>query len=74
MEWKPIESAPRDGTRVLVFAPLKTSGKASKRLSPNPVVVAHFMDRWGWLSIPSQFSLLPTHWMPLPPPQTGEKI
>lgn len=54
--WMPIESAPRDGTRVLTFDP----GFIGIHLD--------WFDRQdavsGWLGEP-------THWRPLPPPPAG---
>ena len=63
--WRPIETAPKDGTLVIVGAPGYASVSA----------------RWGWESpwidgwwcdghrsdaVGPEFT--PTHWMPLPPP------
>ena len=57
MEWQPIETAPKDGTRVLIF-------------SVDEVVVAHYEgDMW----CENEYDNLwhnPTHWMPLPEPPT----
>ena len=70
--WRPIESAPRDDTRILVWRP-----RASE-FCPNVGV-----DRWrminckkpyeGWAM--SSTVSQPTHWMPLPPPpqEGGDK-
>ncbi|WP_427916320.1 DUF551 domain-containing protein [Stenotrophomonas maltophilia] len=60
MTWKPISSAPRDGTEVLLW---DGSGQA----------VCHWDGKhWaliytGWHAVDSQFDD-PTHWMPLPEP------
>lgn len=63
-EWKPIESAPKDGTPVLLFA-RHIYAESSTR-----VVGAYLLD-YGWLaqSYAGQGSarLDPSHWMPLPP-------
>lgn len=67
-EWQDIATAPRDGTAVLVFAPLKLTGRPSRRARSEPRMVAAFHARWGWLSIPNQIQLSPTHYMDLPPP------
>jgi hypothetical protein len=53
--WRPISTAPRDGTDVLIYDPTDTK---------NPVAVdwySHDADTPGWLGNP-------THWQPLPPP------
>ena len=74
-QWKNIESAPRDGTKILVYT------------VQGDVELSEFYEFWydryeevesglyrkireksyeGWNSNP------PTHWMPLPPPPTGD--
>jgi hypothetical protein len=62
--WQPIETAPKDGTRILVFIdngddPIKTGGERDT-------------DKACWISSWSGEVLYPpTHWMPLPPaPET----
>lgn len=64
--WQPIETAPRDGTRVLVWDG-KHGGHYVARYDED--------DLWEWGNDLCG-SLEPTHWMPLPPepPTTcGEK-
>lgn len=72
MEWQPIETAPRDGTAIFVWA-------TREGWRDNPRMVAarwyHSANSWyvygcgptkhseQWLD-----SCNPTHWMPLPPP------
>ena len=63
-EWQPIETAPKDGTDVLVVA----DGVVSE---------AEYWgdDRGWWLAntAPTDYidsQVWPTHWMPLPPPPT----
>jgi hypothetical protein len=69
-EWQPIETAPKDGTRIDVWVPtwLRTGNRM-----PN----AKWRDgRWSfwweptqeWLSIEEEYEGGPSHWMPLPPP------
>jgi hypothetical protein len=70
-DWQPIETAPRDGTLILVYRPLAHTGGdaaitvaktvASPRMSPHGV--EHFTDR----------AHHPTHWQPLPEPPTCAK-
>jgi hypothetical protein len=61
-EWKPIETAPKDGTRVLLYVRNGWFG----------CVVGRFNARannraGGWLA--DRFSISnPSHWMPLPDP------
>lgn len=72
-EWQPIETAPKDGTRLLIY-------------SPENVAVAHWeeweqLDYGGWLILEKETShgiiecsciYYATHWMPLPkPPQAS---
>lgn len=59
--WSPIETAPMDGTRVMVFC----LGEAR---------IARW-NGYSWLTVPGDYTLRkdypPTHWMPLPdPPST----
>lgn len=70
MEWQRMDSAPRDGTRVLLIVP------------PHGVSTGHFdMARSNWgpdASLWIAHSVLnkeahPTYWMPLPlPPEVGQ--
>jgi hypothetical protein len=66
-EWLPIESAPKDGTRVLIFTP--------DALDIENTFSATFDDGEWWESRAlqdgtsrSNVDCDPTHWMPLPPP------
>ena len=55
--WRPIDTAPKDGTTVLVA---------------NDKYVAEgsfFTGYWSW-GMPIADEIQPTHWMPLPPPPT----
>lgn len=61
MGWQPIETAPKDGTRILVFRE-NEDGHEQKRIG-----VDYFKRGVWWLS---RTQMRPTHWMPLPePPQ-----
>lgn len=71
-EWQPIETAPKDGTPVLIAA--HDNGMSSQ---PRHVLVAHwsysFSDDGEWLRDEGEeFSQTwpPTHWQPLPDPPT----
>lgn len=78
-DWKPIESAPRDGTEFQAWImPEESDGgywEPKARFNPDSEVfelwgrVDYDQDGWDcyhWLH--------PTHWMPLPPPpQEGEE-
>ena len=52
MTWQPIETAPRDGTRVLVY----------ERDAALGAISLNWVDQDGW------WLGHPTHWMPLPTP------
>ena len=68
--WRPIESAPKDGTSFLAFA----ADPISK--DPNYFGVAQWAERQNWhpRSVEGwfwSFSIRPTHWMPLPSSPSG---
>lgn len=65
--WQPIETAPRDKTRVLLWC---TAGRYHNPFS----VTGYFLVEQNcrsWVDTYSGEDLPPpTHWMPLPPPPT----
>ena len=73
--WRPIETAPTDGTLVLLYGP--------KSLQGGKVVDKHLVtaDRYaqpndrkgfiGWGKFNAEY-WPPTHWMPLPDPPPAE--
>jgi hypothetical protein len=63
MDWQLIESAPTDGTHVLVFAP------GVEGLSDLMAVAAYHPDA-GWCIDELRW---PTHWMRLPPKPTTQR-
>ena len=70
-DWQLIKTAPRDGTRVLVYAE-RVVGEASYRLDEDE----GGPDAWWWSRSGPGTSHLgdspihPSHWMPLPTPPT----
>jgi hypothetical protein len=69
--WQPIETAPKDGTAILLWAPYyawsvwQGCWSGTGWIVPNPVIgddlsVAGHLPLGGY----------PTHWQPLPPPPT----
>lgn len=77
MKWQPIESAPRDGTPVLVWR------------GPTDIFVAHYVspvDVFGpddsddyvkrWWSTDGQdlTGPMPSHWTPLPEPPSDQGV
>ena len=74
MNWQPIETAPKDGTHVLLSDGIKVrTGWFTKWHSPFAA-----KDAEGWaLNWNSEFSvpdetMEPTHWMPLPDAPEGK--
>lgn len=65
MEWQPVETAPTDGTDVIVADPDRLSAEWH-------IFTARCVDgRWFRSNIASLPSTVrPTHWMPLPEPPT----
>lgn len=60
-EWRPIETAPKDGTRILVHVP-----GFGQEISAWSLRMATGEHEWFGLARD------PTHWMPLPePPEVG---
>jgi len=74
MNWQKIDSAPKDGTRVLVFVPMYVGPNLESNLdyhkASSGVFAAYFVDRdWtvgNHLAYDSSFSIEPTHWRELP--------
>lgn len=70
MEWQNIETAPKDGTPVLVF-PATWSGRTASvaiwdddKYAKKPRPYWHREDGFGRVTISRENP--PTHWMPLP--------
>lgn len=64
MDWKPIDTAPRDGTSVLVYAP------GVEGLGSIQSVACYHPDA-GWCIDELRH---PTHWAPLPDGPSPEEI
>lgn len=60
--WLPIESAPQDGTPLLLFA------RCKKATAPIPVIGWGYQGEWVELAFAGNLpiGLVPSHWMPLP--------
>ncbi|WP_424441089.1 DUF551 domain-containing protein [Parvibaculum sp.] len=58
-EWQPIETAPKDGTKILLTGPHDANGRYME-------VCGYWKDRFPvtWMDGHGE----PTHWMPLPAP------
>ena len=65
-EWQPIETAPRDGTAILVWPGVLFTEMTYFHTS---VVRWHdWKEAWIEASGEEYNTFYPTHWMPLPPP------
>jgi hypothetical protein len=66
-DWQPIETAPKDGTSVLVYGPWK--GEFSQLKHPHEIWRGHChpVSKLWFISGTLEF-VDPTHWMPLPEP------
>lgn len=71
MSWQPIETAPKDGTRILAYQPLGMWHSARPWRGERIEVVYWHQPanpKAEGLWVPSH---RPTHWMPLPDPPRG---
>ncbi len=68
-EWQPIETAPKDGKRIIVYCP-KLDG-------PKENIVSYQRNGTNFPWRADEGNLLqrdqPTHWMPLPEPPAGDE-
>lgn len=67
-DWQPIETAPRDGTLVLLY-----SIKPSRKNRPQMQVGYCHIGLGGDVWVTGGWPVRPTHWMPLPDPPAGAK-
>lgn len=70
-EWRPIETAPKDGTRVLVgrFAPDRYKREGTIAVDYWHTGARNDFVGWGKFNM---HHWPPTHWMPLPDPPAKE--
>lgn len=71
MKWRPIESAPKDGTRLMLA---KIVGHPANPTALWWACAGLWSDRWNnWNDGVEPCGLAgPTHWLPLPPPPDRE--
>ena len=62
MEWQPIETAPKDGTAILLSIP------GNKNPCAHVGFFHHDTDQWRERILGANFVNYPSHWMPLPKP------
>lgn len=68
-EWKPIETAPKDGTTVILFWPFSSGGGY---VTSGYTAGLESISPGEWQSEVSVLTLRPpTHWMPLLQPPAG---
>jgi hypothetical protein len=60
--WQPIETAPNDGIRVLLWHSTWQAPSSGQ----------WYGDKWSVGYDLSPFAMQPTHWRPLPPPPKGD--
>ena len=72
-EWQPIETAPKDGSRILAFFPLNSGYCRKKNMEIFMQVLIVGWDYYGWQLAPDggtefvyEITGEPTHWMSLP--------
>ena len=66
--WKPIDSAPTDGT---VFMAYDKEWKTNE-YGEFPFLFVYMEDDLSWAMTVDGFICHPTHWMPLPEPPTND--
>jgi hypothetical protein len=60
-DWRPIETAPKDGTVILGWWPQAYQGKGG--------IFEYIWHKDGWYTVPCSWQhMTPTHWSPLPAP------
>ncbi len=64
MNWQPIETAPKDGTQVLLWI----GGHSEPWAQTGFFEGGYWLDSYEGIDLSS-----PTHWMPLPPPPGKEQ-
>ncbi len=62
--WLPIETAPKDGTRILVWIP----GDGSHIAAFDPDLEKHAASGWEVFDYDESLTCKPSHWTPLPEP------
>lgn len=71
--WQPIGTAPKDGTRVLIYDP-DDDYYLNRSILPEPTIYVCFWNDYHeyWVEAEGErySGFKPTHWMPLPEPPT----
>ena len=69
--WEPIKTAPKDGTYILLYRPAE-DGRHKDAVREGKYHRYGISDTWRVRSGGNWDIDAPTHWMPLPPPPSGE--
>ena len=72
MEWQPIETAPRNGTRVMLWHPRWVDGPDFGQFDKEPFDEPGCYACWYTPIDGSNFEPQPTHWAPMPKPPIGK--
>ena len=77
MKWQPIETAPKDGTAILVLLFGSDIAHAARWYDEQATIEEKYQDGGpGWYLTWDHYKLSarygPTNWMPLPPPPEEE--
>lgn len=71
-EWRPIETAPRDGTPILAYYKIRNADGDEAWVVP-AIAVYWLPVQWVNFETGGKLKVQPTHWMPLPnPPEVRE--
>ncbi|UNY40271.1 hypothetical protein KLEP181_gp30 [Paracoccus phage vB_PmaP_KLEP18-1] len=67
--WQPIETAPKDGTLILMFWPESVNNRTLGHVISTGSIDDDWWDVDNWTAgkILDEGATKPTHWMPLPP-------
>ena len=68
--WQPIETAPNDGTDILIGGDYSYAGGVLQAYWGHTHRKGD--ESWGWVDMEGD-TYNPTHWMPLPAPPTEDK-
>jgi hypothetical protein len=73
--WQPIETAPKDGTKILVSDHYLRSRKEIQEQKPEFYIqVAYWNDGWVIDAFTPRRGGIPAYWMLLPEPPKGEGL
>jgi hypothetical protein len=79
MDWRPIATAPMDGSRIILFIPSLKTGVQTGHYAHHQTLshgkITSEYRRWytdGTMYLPGQGDLEPSHWMPIPDGPQGD--